>query len=182
MGHTSHIKNSVYIVICCVILSGCKAIDKLTKFNMDYETDIVYNSGLPINIPFDISSPDVQTSSEQEFSINDTRKDLIESIKLTELKLNITSPSGKTFSFLKEVLVYISSDGLPEVEVARKTNIDDSVGSELMLDPLDVELKEYIKADKFVLKVSGTIDQLLVSQVNVHVYSKFFVDAKILGI
>lgn len=148
---------------------------------MNYESDITYSAGLPINLPVNISTPDMATNSEQEFAINDTRKDLIESIKLTQLKLNITAPAGETFSFLKEVHVYISSAGLPEVEIANKLNIDNTVGNEISLTLFDSELRDYIKADKFSLRVASTTDELLTSQVNVHVYSTFFVDAKILG-
>jgi len=149
---------------------------------MDYESDITYAAGLPVNLPVNISTPDMPTNSEQEFSINDTRKDLIESIKLTQLKLTITSPVGETFSFLKDVRVYIASPGLPEVEVANKLNIDNAVAGELQLSVFDVELQSYIKADKFSLRVASTTDEILTSQVNVHVYSNFFVDAKILGL
>lgn len=173
------------ILLSLIILSAlgsCKKLDKLTQFNVDYESDITYSAGLPVNLPVNISTPDMATNSEEEFAVNDTRKDLIESIKLTQLKLNITSPNGHTFSFLKEVRIYISSPGLAEIEVARKLNIDDTVGSELLLDILDAELREYIKADKFVLRVTGTTDQILTSNVTARVYSNFFVDAKILGI
>ncbi|MES2620115.1 MAG: hypothetical protein V4615_04615 [Bacteroidota bacterium] len=175
-------KNILLSLIILSALGSCNKLDKLTQFNVDYESDIVYSAGLPVNLPVNISTPDMATNSEEEFAINDTRKDLIESIKLTQLKLDITSPNGQTFSFLKEVRVYISAAGLAEIEIARKLNIDDTVGDELLLDIVDAELKEYIKADKFVLKVSGTTDQILTSNVTARVYSNFFVDAKILGI
>jgi hypothetical protein len=175
-------KQTLLLFTMALALSGCKKLDKLTQFNMDYESDIVYSAGLGINIPISISTPEMATNSEEEFAINDTRKDLIESIKLTQLRLNITSPAAKTFSFLKEVRVFISAVGLPEIEIANKLGIDDAVGNELVLTVFDLELQEYIKADKFTLKVNGTTDQLLTSDVNVHVYSNFFVDAKILGL
>ncbi|MFN8287190.1 MAG: hypothetical protein U0V74_10575 [Chitinophagales bacterium] len=178
----SSVKWSATILFLLIVLSGCDKLHKLTQFNMDYESDYSYSAGLPINIPVQIFSPDVVTNSDQEFAINDTRKDLIESIKLQQLKLTITSPSGKTFSFLKDVRVYISADGLPETEVANKLNIDNTVGGEVELTVFDVELKEYIKADKFKLKVASTTDELITSNVNVHIYSNFFVDAKILGL
>ena len=175
-------KNFFFYFCIALLFTGCDKLHKLTQFNMNYESDISYSAGLPINLPVNISTPDMATNSAQEFSINDTRKDLIESIKLTELKLTITSPSGKTFSFLKEVHLFISSPGLPEVEVANKLNIDNSVGGELVLTVFDTELREYIKADKFSLRAASTTDELLTSQINVHVYSNFFVDAKILGL
>lgn len=169
------------VLVGCLLATSCKKLHELTQFHMDYESDYTYNAGVPVNLPVTLNSPDVTTNSEQEFAINDTRKDLIESIKATELKLTVTSPAGKTFSFLKEVRIYISADGLPETEVAEKLNIDNTVGSELPLTTFDVELKEYIKADKFKLKVVSTTDEVLTGNVQVHIYTNFFVDAKILG-
>lgn len=175
-------KHTFLFLFLLVEFSSCKKLHELTQFNMDYETDMVFSTGLPINLPVNISTPDISTNSEQQFAINDTRKDLIESIKLTQLKLTITSPSGKTFSFLKDIRIYISAPNLPEVEVASRLNIDNSVGAELQPTAYDVELKEYIKADTFTLRAATTTDELLTSQVNVHLYAKFFVDAKILGL
>lgn len=175
-------KSILPFIVLLAFTTGCKKLDKLTQFNMDYESDITYTAGLPINLPFAISTPDMVTNSEQEFAINDTRKDLIESIKLTGLKLTVTSPAGKTFSFLKDVRIYISAPNLPEVEVANKLNIDNTVGSEIQPTIFEVELQEYIKADEFTLRVTGTTDEVLTSNVNVHVFSNFFVDAKILGL
>jgi len=162
--------------------SACKQLDKLTQFYVNYESNIAYNSGLPVSLPISIATPDMPTNAEEEFANNDTRKDLIESIKLKLLKLTITNPSGKTFSFLKDIRVYISAPGLPEVEVANKLNIDDNVSSTLDLAVFDVELQEYIKADKFSLRTFSTTDQVLTGSVQVKVESRFFVDAKILGI
>lgn len=163
-------------------LTGCKQLDKLTQFYMDYDASYTYSAGLPVNLPVTLNTPDVTTNAEQQFEVNDTRKDLIESIKLKQLTLTITSPGGQTFAFLKSVDVYISANGLPEVRVARKENIADNVGAQFDLDLDDVELEEYVKADAFKLKVSSTTDQITTSNTEVNIYSKFFVDAKILGL
>lgn len=173
----------IVIVLIALTASGCKAIDKLTQFDIDYNSSLVYAaSGLPINLPVTITSPDVTTNAEEEFAINDTRKDKVESIKLTQALLTITSPQGETFSFLKDIDVYLVADGLPEVLIAHKNNIPNTVGGQLELDLESVELKEYIKKDAFRLKVTSTTDETIVSDVHVDVYTKFYVDAKILGI
>lgn len=171
------------IVLIALTASGCKAIDKLTQFDIDYNSSLVYGaSGLLINVPLNLTTPPVTTNAEEEFAINDTRKDKIESIKLTQALLTITTPQGETFSFLKDIDVYLVADGLPEVLIAHKNNIANTVGGQLELDLESVELKEYIKKDAFQLKVISTTDETIISDVNVDVYTKFFVDAKILGI
>jgi hypothetical protein len=97
------------------------------------------------------------------------------------LDLTITSPSNADFSFLKSINVYISAEGLNEVKIAWKENVPSDV-TLLSLDVTGVDLKEYIKADKFSLRLNTETDELLASDHHIDVHSAFFVDAKILGI
>lgn len=177
-------KQKYFIAFALSILAfaACKQLDKLTQFYMDYNASYSYSAGLPVNLPVTFQTPDVTTNAEQQFEVNDTRKDLIESITLKQLTLSVTSPTGQTFAFLKSVEVYISATGLSEVRVAHKQNIPDNVGAQFDLDLDNAELKEYIKADSFKLRVMSTTDQITTGDIDVNIYSKFFVDAKILGL
>jgi hypothetical protein len=51
--------------------------------------------------------------------------------------------------------LFISADALPEKQVAYKENIADNVGSEIVMDIIDEELKEYLKKDKVTLRAVG---------------------------
>ncbi len=175
--------NKQILIFGCVILTilGCKKIDKLTQFNIKYNETIVIPSSTGINLPFNILTPDVETNSESTFALNDTRKDLVEEIKLTTLELTITSPSNGDFSFLKSISVFISADGLSETKIAWKDNIPAGIGTVLNLDLTNIDLKEYIKKDTFALRLNTVTDELLTSDYHINVHSVFFVDAKILG-
>jgi hypothetical protein len=165
------------------VLPGCKKLDELTKFDQEYNTEVTIPSTLPINVPLSIPVQDVETNTATTFQNNNTNADLVESIKLKSLKLVATSPPGQQFDFAKDIRVYISADGLPEVELANKLNIDDNeVAGELDLDIIDNELMEYLKQDKINFRVYTITDQLLVGNVQISVQSVFRVDAKILGI
>jgi hypothetical protein len=162
-------------------LSGCKEIDKLTQFNMDYNETVVILSSTGINLPFNLFTPDVESNSESTFSVNDTRKDLVEEIRLTKLDLTLTSPSNGDFSFLKSIEIFISADGLSEVKIAWKENIPSDVDNYIELETSDTDLKEYIKKDKFKLRLNTVTDELITSDQHIDIHSVFFVDAKILG-
>jgi hypothetical protein len=170
----------VSILAILVFAASCNAIKKLGQFYIDYNSQFTIAAGLPLNLPITIASPDVVTNADETFEINDTRKDLVQTIKLKQLTLTITAPQGQTFSFVKNVTVYISADGQPQVEIAHKDSIPANVGTQLDLDLYDVELQNYIKADKFKLTVTTTTTQVLTSDVSINVYSKFFVQANLL--
>lgn len=175
-------RNALLGCIALFILVGCDVVDDLTKFDMDYDTEVVIESSVGINLPFNVFTPEIESNSESEFAINDTRKDLIEEIQLKELKLQITAPQDADFSFLESVEIYIAADGLDEVLIASKTDVPADIGDLLELDTTTTDIQEYIKMDRFQLRLNTVTDEALAVDHYIDVHAVFFVDAKILGI
>lgn len=175
-------KNLLVVLISLVIIqSSCKKIDKFTQFDMDYNESVTIPSSSPLNLPFNIITPDVKSNSESTFAVNDTRKDLVEEIKLTKLIISITSPTDGNFNFLKSVSIYLNADGLSETKIAYKDNIENNSTKSLQLSVVGTDLKEFIKKDNFTIKLSTVTDELITTDYKVNVYCLFHVDAKILG-
>lgn len=172
----------LWIVTIAWIMSGCKQLDKLTQFSLEYNESVVISSMIGLNLPFNIVTPKIKTNSTEVFDINDTRKDLIEDIKLEELVLNISDPADSDFSFLQSIEIYISAEGLEEVLVAWKYDIDDSAGASLDLETAGDDLSPFIVQDEFSLKFTTVTDKLILSDHQIEVNARFFVDAKILGL
>lgn len=162
-------------------LSACDAIDKLTQFEMDYDMTVVIPATVGISLPFNLLTPETETNSEMEFSINDTRKDLVEEIRLTTLTLTVTSPAASDFSFLSSIEVFISADGLSEERVAWNNAVPADAGPVLQLTTTNSDLKEYIKKDRFKLRLHTVTDELLTQDHHIAIHSVFFVDAEVLG-
>tara|TARA_R110002111_G_scaffold148719_1_gene215818 strand:+ start:364 stop:897 length:534 start_codon:yes stop_codon:yes gene_type:complete len=173
-----------YISFICllVLFTACDIIDELTKFDMEYSQRATIPSSTGINLPFDVFTPEMETNSESTFAVNDTRKDLIEEIKLTNLELVMISPEEADFSFLNSIEVYISADGLEEILIANLDEVPEDAGNVITLDTSDTDLKEYIKKDEFSLRLNTVTDELMSTDHELEVNSTFFVDAKILGL
>lgn len=165
----------------CLMLVSCERADELTQFDMDYTETIVVPSSSGINLPFNLTTPETETNSETTFQNNDTRKDLIEEIKVTEVTLTLTQPSSADFSFLESIEVFIQADGLDETRVAWQENVPENVGSTLSLNTSDMDLQEYVKKDEIVLRARTVTDEALTSDHHIEVYTNFFVNAKVLG-
>ena len=164
------------------LINSCQQIDKFTQFDMEYYAEVTVPATVGINLPVDLLTPSITSNAEQQFALNDTRKDLIEEIYLKQLDLNITTPSNADFSFLEEITVYINADGLPETEIAVKLPVPNDTGYSLSLDCSQSDIQEYIKKDNFSLKLTTVTDELLTQDYQIQVYAVFFVDAKILGL
>ncbi len=174
---------SLYIIGLLVLglQTGCKQIDKLTVFNINYNTQSVISSVVGINLPFNLLTPAIKTNSTSQFAINETHKDLIEEIKLTRLELTISAPEKGDLEFLKSISIYINGAGLEEKRIAWSDAVNTSAKS-ITLTTTSDDLKEYIKLDSVSLRVNTVIKKILLTDYTVDINSVFRVDAKILGI
>ncbi len=175
-------KNTLLIFVSTFILfAGCMSIDTLTQFNLEYNETIVIPSSSVINLPFNILTPDIKSNTESTFAVNNTKKDLVEEIKLTQMALTLTSPSNGNLGFLKSIEIFISADSLSNVKIAWNDNIPSNVDKYVELETTQIDLKEYIKKDEFSLKINTVTDEVLTSDYHIDIHSIFFVDANVLG-
>lgn len=147
---------------------------------MEFNETAVIPASTGINLPFNILTPNVETNSESTFAANNTKKDFIEEIRLTKLDLRITSPSNGNFGFVKSMSIFLSADGLSETKIAWVENVPSNVGNSLYLDVSGANLKEYIKKDKYTLRLNTVTDEIITSDYQINVHSVFFVDAKLI--
>jgi len=176
-----HLKIALLFLAGLFTLTSCEKLDQeFTQFNVEYTSKITVDNGLGLNLPLDILTPEMETNAEAEFAVNNTRKDLVEEVMLEELRLKVTSPSNQRLDFLNSIKIYINADGLSELEIAFKDPVPGDVGDELQLDVNDNNLREYIIKDKFSLRVEVVSDQINGQDVDIDVFSKFFVDAKLI--
>lgn len=172
------------IAICVAALfsASCKKISELTKFDLKYNTGTTIQAGIGALIPFDVNTPDIQTQTQDEFEGHNTGRNLIESVKLKEIKLSVISPEGENFDFLKSIEVYISANGQQEIKAAWKNNLPDAGAKEISLDCPDTNLKNYLMSDKYKLRLKTTTGKVLNHDVQIKIANVFRVDAKVLGL
>lgn len=168
----------LFLIILANIFFGCKT--KFTQFFIDYDSVATIPATIPVDVPFDVYTPDQTTNSTYEFQVNDTRKDKVQKITLEDLDISIISPEGETFSFLKDISVYISADGVPEKLIAYKYDIENSIGATINCDETKEDLQPYIKAENFTIRLETVTDEVITSDIDVNIYTNFFVDAKLL--
>lgn len=165
-----------------LLLFNCDAIDELTKFDIDYQSTYSIPPVTVINFPISLSTPDIDTETETTFENNNTSKNLVESIRLKSMTLNIITPEDANFNFLKNISIYIKSENVEETEISNLIDIENSNSKTLELDVLDKELEAYLKEDKFTLRVLATADETTSKQIDISIDTVFKVDANILGI
>ncbi|WP_289666059.1 hypothetical protein [Flavobacterium panacagri] len=163
-------------VFLSIFLSSCNTVDDLLSFNISNSTSIKIQSTSPINLPSEIITPEVTTNSSAEFENNKTKASLVKDVKIRSLKLSISDPSDKTFTFLKSVHIFISTTNSDEIELAYQDNINVSTNS-IDLICTDKKLDQYIKADSYKIRTQVTLKETLTKDVTVKADMKFRVTA-----
>jgi hypothetical protein len=167
-------------IIAMAILSlfavSCNEVDKLLTFSISDEATFTINSGLSIDTPFDVATPDVVTNSSAEFKNNNTDVNLVKDVKLKEIKLSIINPADKTFSFLKSVHLYISTTGDDEIELAFLDNVNTTANT-INLTCTSQKLDKYIKASSYKIRTSVTTKETFGQDIDVKALIRFNVTA-----
>jgi hypothetical protein len=169
-------KRLLTILLPLALLFGCQDVDNLLTFTISHETSFTVENSAPLNIPIPLTTPDITTNSSQEFDNHNTRADLVKDVKLEQVKLTITDPSSKTFSFLKSIHVYISTDSNNEIDLAYLENIS-GTSNTIDLETTDQKLDTYIKASTYKLRTSVVTKEALTEDIDIKMNIKFKVTA-----
>ena len=168
--------SGILTIIFLTVLTYCKEVQELLTFTISDETEFTVESTSPLNLPIEIATPTVTTNSNQKFENNNTKASLVKDVKLSELRLTVTNPSGKTFSFMKSVHIYISTDQNSEIELAYLDEFPANVGS-VTLNTTDKKLDAYVKASSYNLRTRIVTDETLTQPVDIKVDLTFKVTA-----
>lgn len=171
-------KTKIYLpfFILTLFLSSCNVIDDLLTFSVDNQTTFKIASGFPLGTAFSVVTPEVTTNSSSTFENNNTKAYLVKDVKLTSLKLTITNPTDKSFSFLKSVTLYISTDANDEIELAYLEDINATTNS-IDLTPSQAKLDKYIKASSYKIRTKAVIKETLAQDITIKADMKFKVTA-----
>lgn len=146
---------------------ACEKIDELLTFSFSETVNFTVPASANINSPITIQTPPQSSSSTTEFEQNNTNADKVRDITLTELNLRITDPANRSFSFLNEIKVYITSNGLPDLLVASRTDIPDSIGSTLNVPTTNEDIDSYVKDGTYGVRTDVITDETFFQDIDI---------------
>lgn len=173
---------SLCIALFIALFAGvaCNKIEDLLRFSFKDSVEFTIPSqSIITNVPVKIASPEVQTSSQQAFSNNNTQAKYVKTASLQAMKLTITVPQDQTFSFLNEIKIYMSAADQPEVLLASRTNIPATIGNELELEVTGENLKPYIQGDSYSIRTEVRVDEVTTREITIKADMTFSVTADV---
>jgi len=166
-------------LISMILLNSCH-LDEKIAFNLDFNNEAKIPSIIGVNLPIEIPIPAITTNISKELSANNSKIEYLNTAFLKELTITSKDPKDQDLDFIKKIELYIKADGLEEIKIAEKLDISDDIDTELNLDVFDnKDLSDYIKKDKFELKIKTTSRKILLHSTKVNIYTKFKVTADI---
>ena len=170
------------LILIVLSLTGCKSMDKLTQFDMNFNQSFTIPATTPIALPFPIQTPEIQTNSETFFTTHHIDPNLIEKVSLKKLELTVSSPADGDFGFIKTIEISIAAEGQDDVKIAWLEDVPVGAGSTLTVNVSNVDLKAFIMKEKFSLKIKASTDETTTSDYTIDAKSVFLLDANILGL
>jgi hypothetical protein len=168
----------ISLSVVCLLASCTKLLDTLTTFQFKRDATFFMPSSATLGVPISLNSTEVQTSHETEFENNNTSIENVEYIKVVALSLEIITPETGDFNFLKSITLNISADGLPDKVIAEKADLSNDGLSKIDLDVSSEDLKPYLTAEKFKLKIEAVTDKVLTTDYDIKTESTFEAKAK----
>ncbi|QDA60347.1 hypothetical protein [Hymenobacter jejuensis] len=163
---------SLLALFCTV---ACDKIDKLLTFYLEDSQSIKVGANFPVGqMPAFLI--DVPTRSDETFSNNHTRADLVKNVTLNKLTIDIADPKEENFDFLKSIEIYISTNSNDQVLLAALDNVPTGVSS-IELKPSGQQLDSYIKAEKYTLTTKAVIRKVISRDITMTAKSRFKVTA-----
>ena len=170
-------KKYIALILFTLSIFSCEKVDKLLTFEFNQTTSTTIPAVLSIPIsPIDIPMPAIETNSENTFENNNTKAEYVKDVKLKKLNMKITAPEGKTFSFLEEIHIYISTTENNKIELAWANQIP-SDANQIELTTTGKDLDVYIKSKTYNLDIKATIKEILLNDVDLDVAMTFEVTA-----
>ena len=169
-------KTTTTLLVLLSLFISCNAVEDLLTFTIKNSTTITIESLFPIGSPFEAATPDVTTNSSTSFENNKTQASLVKDVKLNSLKLTITAPETKNFSFLKTIRLYISAENVEEMELASAENVN-STSNTLNLTCTSSNLDQYLKKDKYTIRTEVTTKETITTDINVKIDMTYKVTA-----
>lgn len=176
-------KRWLYVVGALLVFGGltgsCEKDLLYTNFSINRTNDFkVPPLTQPIRLPE--GSDTMSLEGDKEFEINDTRLDQVEHLSAGEVDFYILKPESRTFSFIKDIQLYVEAEGLPRKLVAERNNVPDDVGRRLeMKTKEDVDLTPYAKKETFTIVYGGSTDETTDSETKVEIDYVFDVRARV---
>jgi len=171
------------ILFLMLTASECTERRGMTHFMLHYTLPARIERTTPVDTPVHVFTPPVHTETAKACENHNTHRDLIQSVVLKKLTLEILRPDEADFSVFRDLKIYILADGVDhETLIGRLSGSISAESKEADLEIIPCDVREYLQSEVFMLRLRIVLNGVLPADYDVAVHTAFDVTAKTAGI
>ena len=130
------------------LFSACKK-DALNGYEISYLVNFEIDAGLPNFQEHYYTQFNIPTTFQAQLDARGYTLEQVNRVEAKFLNLDLISPSGASYNYLDRARLFISADGLPDIEIGYLEPVPSNVGNRISFIPNNPDLINYLKADNF---------------------------------
>jgi hypothetical protein len=160
--------------------AGCSKEPLTAKFEVRHKAYFIIPANTLLDLPLTIDGSEENSNAEAQYTLNDTRKELLEEVTVKRFFAEIESPQNEDFDFLNAAHFYINAQDQPEREIAYKDPVPENISTDLEFDLKSANLAPYLKADAFTVRLDAVTDEQRAHDIRIAATAVFDVRARII--
>ncbi len=131
-----------------LVFSACKK-DALNGYEISYLINFEIDAGLPNFQEHYYTQFNIPTDFQAQLNARGYTMEQVTRVEAKFLNLDLISPNGASYNYLDRARLFISGDGLPDIEIGYLEPVPSNVGSRMSFIPNNADLLNYLKEDNF---------------------------------
>jgi hypothetical protein len=153
------------IIIAVILFTGCATVQSIIKSTFPYTATVVIPASDKAGTT--ISAKSSATSIDQVFG-NQNGTNYIKDVRIASAKLTAYNPTNTSLGMFKSIKLYISSGDSGEIMVASRTDVQATIGSDLVLDIDNSKfLDTYVQGSSISLRFEYTLRNATTADVSI---------------
>ena len=154
-----------------IILTGCATVQSIIKSTFPYTASLLIPSSAKADAPASATS---SASSFDEIFGNQNGTSYIKEVRIASAKLSAGNPADKSMGMFKSVKLYISNGDSGEIMVASRSDVQENIGTSLVLDIDNSKfLDNYIRGKSLKVRVAYVLRNSNTNDVSVRAALSF---------
>jgi len=172
-------KHITILVLFGLLVCGCKKIDKLTHFNMEYTTRCVIDQTTVFGSPFDVLTEGISTQIDSILQAENTDKDHVSLTTLKNCTLEVENMDSIPSGYFQSIEIYLIRTGSNDELIAWNNQLEGDEYTPFTLTLTNDDLTKYLQNQTIQFRIHGELSGQYAIKTRLKLHVQFFVNASI---
>jgi len=172
-------KHITILVLFGLMAWGCKKIDKLTHFYMEYTTRCVIDQTTVFGSPFDVLTDQIPTKNDSIFPAENTDKNHVSLTTLKNCNLSVENMDSIPSGYFQSIEIYLIRSDTEDELIAWNNQLTGDQYNPFPLTLTTDDLSEYLKDESMQYRIHGELSGQYAVKTRLKLDLQYFVNASI---